>query len=131
MFAHGLSMHQKCSNYALTNLLFCLCKSVWIIDPFIICPTPIPELQHTPLPSKCYEPKNIPNSLFDAFPNSLIDSNVSLKWKQRKSKKLGTHSLVRSTLGVEGVLELRDETKKNDKHLIIHMDLHKTKQQVG
>ncbi len=28
MFAHGLSMHQKCSNYALTNLLFDLCRSV-------------------------------------------------------------------------------------------------------
>jgi hypothetical protein len=26
MFAHGLSMHQKCSNYALTNLLFGLCR---------------------------------------------------------------------------------------------------------
>jgi hypothetical protein len=27
-FAHGLSMHQKCSNYALTNLLFSLCRSM-------------------------------------------------------------------------------------------------------
>jgi hypothetical protein len=29
------------------------------------------------------------------------------------------------------MLELRDEIKKNDKQLITHMDLHKTKQQVG
>jgi len=36
VYAHDLSMHQKCSNYALTNLLFSLCKSIWIIDPFII-----------------------------------------------------------------------------------------------
>ncbi len=28
VFAHGLSMHQKCSNYALTNLFFDLCRSV-------------------------------------------------------------------------------------------------------
>jgi len=28
VFACGLSMHQKYSNYALTNLLFGLCKSV-------------------------------------------------------------------------------------------------------
>jgi hypothetical protein len=28
--------------------------------------------------------------IIDAFPNSLINSNVSLKWKQRKSKELGT-----------------------------------------
>ncbi len=30
-----------------------------------------------------------------------------------------------------GVLEFQDGIKKNDKHLIIHTDLHKTKQQVG
>jgi hypothetical protein len=39
MYACGSSMHQKCSNYALTNLFFGLCKSLWIIDPFIICPS--------------------------------------------------------------------------------------------
>jgi hypothetical protein len=34
-------------------------------------------------------------SISNAFPNSLIDSNVSLKWKQRTSKELGyTPSLV-------------------------------------
>jgi len=29
------------------------------------------------------------------------------------------------------MLELQDGIKKNDKHLIIHMDLHKIKQQIG
>jgi hypothetical protein len=43
VFTYGSSMHQKCSNYALTNLLFGLCKSVWIIDPFVICLSPHPE----------------------------------------------------------------------------------------
>jgi hypothetical protein len=38
----------------------------------------------------------------DAFPSSLIDSNMSLKWKQRKSKELGTNSLAHNTLRVEG-----------------------------
>jgi hypothetical protein len=28
VFACGSSVHQKCSNYALTNLLFGLCRSV-------------------------------------------------------------------------------------------------------
>jgi hypothetical protein len=28
MFARGESVHQKCSNYALTNLLFGLCRSM-------------------------------------------------------------------------------------------------------
>jgi len=36
-------MHQKCSNYALTNLLFGLCKFMWIIDLFVICFSPHPE----------------------------------------------------------------------------------------
>jgi hypothetical protein len=42
MFARGLFVHQKCFNYTLTNLLFGLCKSVWIIDLLIIHPSPHP-----------------------------------------------------------------------------------------
>jgi RNAse (barnase) inhibitor barstar len=38
----------------------------------------------------------------DVLLSSLIGSNVNLKWKQRKNKKLGTRSLIRNTLGVEG-----------------------------
>jgi hypothetical protein len=37
-----LSVHQKCSNYALTNLLFGLCRFVWIIDPLVTRPNPHP-----------------------------------------------------------------------------------------
>jgi hypothetical protein len=40
MYAHGLFVHQKCSNHALTNLLFGLCRSIWIIDPFVIHSNP-------------------------------------------------------------------------------------------
>ncbi len=43
VFAHDSSVHQKCSNYALINLLFGLCKFMWIIDLFIICFSPHPE----------------------------------------------------------------------------------------
>jgi hypothetical protein len=35
-----LPMHQKCLNYALINLLFGLCRFVWIVDPFVICFSP-------------------------------------------------------------------------------------------
>ncbi len=38
----------------------------------------------------------------NVLPSSSIDSNVSMEWKQRKCKELGTHSLAHSTLGVEG-----------------------------
>jgi hypothetical protein len=34
----------KCSNYELTNLLFGLCKSVWVIELLINLPNPIPKL---------------------------------------------------------------------------------------
>jgi hypothetical protein len=40
MFARGSFVHQKCSNYALTNFLFGLCKSMWMIDQFVICLSP-------------------------------------------------------------------------------------------
>jgi hypothetical protein len=50
----------KCSNYALTNLLFDLCRFVWVIEVFINLPSLIPKLQHSLLPSKCYEPRNTP-----------------------------------------------------------------------
>ncbi len=33
-------VHLKCCSYALTNLLFSLCKSMWIIDLFVICLSP-------------------------------------------------------------------------------------------
>ncbi len=56
---------QKISNYALTNLLFGLCRSMWVIDffclSFFIVPTP--ELQHAPLPPKWCELGSMPQFL--------------------------------------------------------------------
>ncbi len=63
LFAHGLYVHKKCFNYALINLLFSLCRSMWIIDLLVICPNLILELQHAPLLSKCCKPRNIPQFL--------------------------------------------------------------------
>jgi hypothetical protein len=40
----------KCSNYALTNLLFGLCKFMWVSELLVNLPSPISELQHTPTP---------------------------------------------------------------------------------
>jgi len=64
MYGHDSFVHHKCSNYTLTNFLFGLCKSVWIIDPLVIRPSPhlealvrpsTPEVlrikEHTPTPS--------------------------------------------------------------------------------
>jgi len=67
MFAYGSSVHQKCSNYTLTNLLFGLCKSVWIIDLLVTrLSSPFKALAHpstlemlwtrecTPIPYPCW-----------------------------------------------------------------------------
>ncbi len=45
-------MHQKCSNYALTNLLFGLCRFVRIINPLVICLNP-----HLEAPAHPFTPK--------------------------------------------------------------------------
>ncbi len=51
VFAYDLSMHQKCTNYILTNLLFGLCKCVWIIDSLVIRLSPHPKtLARSPTP---------------------------------------------------------------------------------
>jgi hypothetical protein len=49
--ARGSSQHQRCSNYALTTLCgLCAGPCEWI--SLSILPSPVPELQHAPLPLK-------------------------------------------------------------------------------
>jgi len=78
-------MHQKCSNYALTNLLFGLCKSLWIIDSLVIRSSPHPRgptcLSYPP---KCCELKSIPELLL-LF--SLLNVHLNI------SKSLGVRHL--------------------------------------
>jgi hypothetical protein len=64
VYPRGSSIHQKCSNHTLTNLLFNLCKSMWIFDLFslvliphlkaLACPL-YPQMlrikEHIPTPS--------------------------------------------------------------------------------
>jgi hypothetical protein len=42
----------KCSNYTLTNLLFGLCKFVWIIDLLVTHPSPHPRVPTHPFTSE-------------------------------------------------------------------------------
>jgi hypothetical protein len=66
----------KCSNYALTNLLFNLCKSMWVVEMLVNLPSPIPELEHAPLPSKCCDPWSTPQLFFLSL-FSLLDSQLN------------------------------------------------------
>jgi hypothetical protein len=80
VYARGLSMHQKCSNYALTNLLFGLYRYVWIVDLFITHPSPHPRTPTYPYtPSKCYKLGSVPQ-LFLLPMFSPLDSHLSL-WR--------------------------------------------------
>jgi hypothetical protein len=48
VYARGSFMHQKCSNHALTNVLFRLCRFVWIIDLLATRPNPHPKAPTCP-----------------------------------------------------------------------------------
>ncbi len=55
----------------------------------------------------------------DALPSSLIDSNVSLKWKQRKSKKLGHVIWLAILWGRRVCYSSGMGIKKSDKHQLL------------
>jgi hypothetical protein len=67
IYVHGSSMHQKCFNYALTNLLLGLCTSIWIIDLLVTCPSPHPKTPTHPRPQNVMNKRTYPNSFFCCF----------------------------------------------------------------
>jgi len=82
---YGLLAH-SCSNYALTNFLFGLCRSIWILTHLSLTLVSILELQHALLPPKCCEFKNVPQLLFlslFSFSNSYLSLWRSLRVHQR------------------------------------------------
>jgi hypothetical protein len=69
VFAHGSSMHQKCYSYALTNLLFGLCRSMWVVDLLVNFPSPHPGALACPftpevLQAKEHAPTPFPSIVF-------------------------------------------------------------------
>ncbi len=76
VFACGLSMHQKCSNSALTNLLFGLCRSAWIIEPLINLLSPHPEA-----PTRPSTPEVLRHLNFDMLPFGLSGTHMELQAK--------------------------------------------------
>jgi hypothetical protein len=58
-------MHQKCFDYALTNLLFGLFRSMWIIDSFITHSSPHPKAIARPsTPEMLWTKERIPTFFF-------------------------------------------------------------------
>ncbi len=70
-------VHQKCSNYALTNLLFGLCRSMWVIDLLVTIPSPYPGT-----PAHPFTPKLLRAREHTPIPHSFIvftlDSHLNL-----------------------------------------------------
>jgi hypothetical protein len=89
----------KCYKYALTNLLFGLCKFVWVIELFVNLLSPILELQHAFLPLKCYKP--------GSAPQFLLSLSTPLDLQLSPSRSLGVcHNMVISfdiTFSVNGI----------------------------
>ncbi len=57
VFVRDEFVHQKCSSYTLTNLLFCLCKFVWVSDLLINLPSPHPKALARPSTPKVLRAK--------------------------------------------------------------------------
>jgi hypothetical protein len=65
VFICGSSVHQKCSSYALTNLLFGLCRFMWVINLLVNFPSPNPgALTHPSTPEVLRAKKRTPTLMF-------------------------------------------------------------------
>ncbi len=73
---HGSCVHQKCSSYALTNLLFNLCRFVWIIDPLVTHPSPHPKTPTHPSTPEVFRTKE---SAPTHYPSIIFTLNSHLK----------------------------------------------------
>jgi len=81
----------KCSNYALTNLLFGLCRSVWVIEVFVNLLSSISKLQHLPLVMKCCELKSALQLLLPLFTFGLtVEFIKDLEVHQNKCQRTPT-----------------------------------------
>ncbi len=88
MFAHGSSVHQKCFNYVLINLLFGLCKSMWIIYPLVTRPSPHPEALTHPSTPEVLRTKERTPTLYPSIVVFTLDSQLSLL------RSLGVHQCI-------------------------------------
>jgi hypothetical protein len=96
-------VHQKCSNYTLTNLLFGLCRSVWIIDLLVIHPCPHRRAPTRPSTSEVLQarecaPTPYPSIIFtfrlaiesiEAFGGASPSMCISLKHKMKSCYIIG------------------------------------------
>jgi hypothetical protein len=88
MYARDLFVHQKCSNYALTNFLFGLYKSMWIIDPLVTHHSPHLEAPTHPSTFKVFWAKECTPTL-----SSSIISTFGFIFESFKECEGASHDL--------------------------------------
>jgi len=71
VFAHGSSVHQRCPNYALTNLSFGLCKSMRVIELLVNISSPHHRISTCPSTPKVLRAENAPQLFFLSLFSSL------------------------------------------------------------
>jgi hypothetical protein len=84
VFACGSFMHQKGSSYALANLLFGLCKSVWVIELLVNLPSPHPGAPTCPFTPKVLRAK-------ERAPSHSPSVVLTFRFAMSPSRSLGVH----------------------------------------
>jgi hypothetical protein len=87
VFAFSSSVHQKCFNYALTNLLFGFYTSIWIIDSLVIPSSPHPEAPTRPFTPEVLRTKERTPTLYPSVA-------FTLNTKLNLSRSLRVHHLM-------------------------------------
>jgi hypothetical protein len=107
MYAYGLCVHQKSSNYTSTNLLFGLFKSVWIIGPLVIHHSPHSWASTHPSTPKMLQAKEctlthsssivfILKLAFKSFKECEGCASMAFKYNPVNKKCLGMQDMIRN-----------------------------------
>jgi len=112
-------MHQKCSNYALTNLLFGLCKFVWIVDLLVTLLNlhfGTPTWPSTPKPwqAKEHAPTLYPSVIFTFWTHGWVHKGV---W----GCVTIYYIIFKFRISQEWKSQLHQSDKKKVKHLLLHL----------
>jgi hypothetical protein len=87
MFARGSSVHQKCCSYALTNLLFSLCRFTRVIDLLITLFSPYPGALAHPFTPKVLRVK-------ECAPTPYPSAIFTFRFAVESTKELGGASML-------------------------------------
>ncbi len=109
MFARGLSVNQKCSNYTLTNLLLGLCRSMWVINLLVNFPCPHPGAPACPSTPEVLQARECAPTLFPSVIVTFWLTIGSIKELGGVSMQVHGHEFK-----IHNTFSLRDSTRHKD-----------------